>query len=58
MIKTCELCKHEEATIHIKNKQGILDLCQECLKELQESLGYYINSNEVVIEEWNEKTKN
>ena len=52
----CELCKTREATINIKNAQGTLDLCQECRMDLQASFSYYINSQEVVLEEFKERT--
>jgi len=53
----CELCKIQEATLHFKNPAGTLDICQDCLYQLQESLGYYIAGNEVVKEEYEERTK-
>ncbi len=51
----CELCRHEETTIHIKNAQGTLDLCQPCRMDIQSSFSYYIGGNEVVKEEYDER---
>ena len=51
----CELCRKKEATNHL-NKNGTLDICSDCLIELQESLGFYINSQEVVVEEFKKRT--
>jgi ribosome-binding protein aMBF1 (putative translation factor) len=53
----CELCRTKEATIHIKNEQGTLDLCQECRMDIQSGFSYYIAGNEVVKEEYEERTK-
>jgi hypothetical protein len=47
----CELCKKSEATIHLET-QGTLDLCKNCLEKIQTSFGYYIDGNEVVKEEY------
>ena len=53
----CELCKIKEATIHIKNNQGILDICSDCRMDIQAGFSYYINSQEVVLEEYKERLK-
>lgn len=52
----CELCKNKEASNHFENN-GTLDICNDCLIQLQESLGYFIAGNEVVKEEFDERTK-
>jgi len=54
---TCELCKHNEAEAHYSNIHGTLDICFQCLFEIQTGLGFYIQGNEVVKEEWEERTK-
>jgi hypothetical protein len=53
----CELCKIKEADEHIENVSGTLDICFDCLFELQTGLGYYIAGNEVVKEEFDERTQ-
>jgi ribosome-binding protein aMBF1 (putative translation factor) len=53
----CELCRHQEATIHIKNGQGILDICSDCRMDIQASFSYFIGGNEVVKEEYEQKNK-
>lgn len=53
----CELCKVKEATIHIKNAQGTLDICSDCRMEIQAGFSYYIAGNEVVKEEHEQRTK-
>jgi hypothetical protein len=53
----CELCRLVEATIFINNKHGTLNVCKECQHELLGSLGFYIAGNEVVKEEFDERTK-
>jgi protein-arginine kinase activator protein McsA len=52
----CELCKIKEATIHIQNIHGVLDLCQECRMDLQASFTYYINGEETVKEDYENRT--
>ena len=51
----CELCRKNQANIHIKNERGILDICQECQNDIQDAVSYYIKGNEVVIEEFKER---
>jgi len=53
----CEICKTKEATINIKNAQGTLDICQECQMDLQASFSYYIAGNEVVKEDYENRTQ-
>ena len=53
----CELCKTREATINIKNAQGTLDLCQECRMDIQASFTYYINGEETVKEDYENRTQ-
>lgn len=53
----CELCKAKIATIHIQNIHGTLDLCQECRMDIQASFSYYINSQEVVKEDYENRTQ-
>lgn len=53
----CELCRIKEATIHIKNAQGTLDLCSDCRMDIQASFSYYIGGNEVVKEEYEQRTE-
>jgi protein-arginine kinase activator protein McsA len=54
----CELCKIKEATIHLKSTRDLLDICNSCLEDLQTSLGYYIAGEEVVKEEYDQRTQN
>jgi ribosome-binding protein aMBF1 (putative translation factor) len=53
----CELCRIKEATIHIKNAQGTLDLCSDCRMDIQASFSYYVGGNEVVKEEYEQRTE-
>jgi len=53
----CELCKIKEAEQHIENASGTLDICFDCLFELQTGLGYYIAGNEVVKEDYENRTQ-
>lgn len=53
----CELCKYKEIETHIENASGTLDICFDCLFQLQTGLGYYIAGNEVVKEEYENRTK-
>jgi len=53
----CELCRIKEAIIHIKNGQGTLDLCSDCRMDIQSAFSYCIGGEEVVKEEYEERTK-
>jgi protein-arginine kinase activator protein McsA len=52
----CELCRYNEATLHIRNSSGELFICNKCNEALQTSLGFYIAGNEVVKEEYDSRT--
>ena len=53
---TCELCRTKDADIHIKNTQGTLDICSDCRMDIQAGFSYYIDGNEVVKEEYEQRT--
>jgi len=52
----CELCRKNLAVIHINNSQGTLDICTDCRMDIQAGFSYYIAGNEVVKEEYKERT--
>jgi hypothetical protein len=53
----CELCKVKEAEQHIKNATGTLDICFDCRIDIQAGFSYYVNGQETVKEDYENRTQ-
>jgi hypothetical protein len=53
----CELCRIKEASVHIKNIQGTLDICSDCRMDIQAGFSYYVNGQETVKEDYENRTQ-